>query len=558
MLMKTLLITLILSISTIYGQNSNAAANAAKAAAEAAMQAANTAMEVANRAVDVKDIKSKPAKPIPTLPPIPSNTTIRGKVYFEDDGKPLRRTRFMLTGKEPPRSELFAVTDDLGNFEIKNVQKGTYLPIVISPNVVSPINFNDYEPESVRKTSSQLIENLTKDFPKIEVDGIKDLETKIPVKRGGVVSGKVTYSDGSPAIGVNISVNKKGSLFFSGFNSIYSRVILGYLNGGVSFQTDDLGNYRITGLPAGEFIVSVNEDANHIISNGKDDGLESFLGNFLISNSYLNSFYQDTVEQSKATPIKVELGKETKNIDIKINHWKLYKISGKVISAKDKKPMKAKVYLVSEAESQYWLNYPGTEMFLKSLTMNDNGEWAFKDLPNGKYKLKIVPQGSESMYDYTLPSAANVSVSGKSVKTKPIKYAIQIKDFKIENANIENLQIEIGIGATISGTVTFERENDFIDHFNISFVNENGDIIGTGYIRRFSDDKVESKTKFLTKPFVIENLPSGKLKLKIDSRDETVSVKSATANGVDLLNNFIELKEGQVLPNVRIVLEKKK
>ncbi len=551
---KTFLLVLIFSISPIYGQNTNTTADAANRAVESAMMAANKAIKAANKAANSSNKSTKPA---PTPTPIPSNTTIRGKVYFEDDGKPLRRTRIMLTGKEAPRSELFVVTDDLGNFEIKNVQKGTYLPIVISPIVVSPMNFNDYEPESARKTPSQLIENFTDDFPKIEVDGIKDVETKIPVKHGGIVSGKVSYSDGSPAIGVAINVNRRGSLFFGGFNSIYSRGILGYLSGGGSFQTDDQGNYRITGLPAGEFIVSVNENANHIISNGRNDELESFLGNFFTSNSYLNSFYQDTVEQSKATPVKVELGKETKNIDVKINDWKLHKISGKVILAEDKKPIKAKIYLISEAESQYFLNYQGSEFLLKNLTTNDIGDWSFKDLPNGKFKLKIVPQGSESIYDYTLP-AANISVSNKSVKTKQIKYAVQIKDFAIENVNIENLQIEIGVASTISGTVIFERENDFIDHFNISFVNENGDPVGAGYVRRFSDEKVEPKTRFLTKPFTIENLPSGKLKLKIDSRDETVSVKSATVNEIDLLTNFVELKEGQILRNVKIVLEKKK
>ena len=91
---------------------------------------------------------------------------------------------------------------------------------------------------------------------------------------------------------------------------------------------------------------------------------------------------------------------------------------------------------------------------------------------------------------------------------------------------------------------------------NIQIINEKNEIVEQEWVSLFDSENGELNPQ--SKIFKIEGLSKEKFKLKVDTLGENIEVKSATAKGIDLLNNFIELKEGQVLSNVRIVLEKKK
>ena len=82
--------------------------------------------------------------PIP-LPP--ANSTVRGRVFYEDTGRPVKRSSIMLMsekGEGGPSSEPTALTDNNGYFQMKNVRAGTYYAMVNAPGVVSPLAYFDF------------------------------------------------------------------------------------------------------------------------------------------------------------------------------------------------------------------------------------------------------------------------------------------------------------------------------------------------------------------------------------------------------------------------------
>src|ERR1044072_4432082 len=80
------------------------------------------------------------------LPPEPpANSTMRGRVYYEDTGRPVRRASIMfLRSDSGGPGEISGLTDGDGNFLIKNVSAGTYFPVINAPGVVSPIAYLDF------------------------------------------------------------------------------------------------------------------------------------------------------------------------------------------------------------------------------------------------------------------------------------------------------------------------------------------------------------------------------------------------------------------------------
>jgi len=69
-------------------------------------------------------------------------------------------------------------------------------------------------------------------------------------------------------------------------------------------------------------------------------------------------------------------------------------------------------------------------------------------------------------------------------------------------------------------------------------------------------DKENPQPQKINHDFKIENVVEGKTEFYISVSDDSYYVKSATLGGTDLLAGAIELKEGENLRNVQIVLSK--
>ena len=497
-----------------------------------------------------------------SVPEPPAKSTVRGRVFYADTGRPVRRASIMLLpegGGAGPDREGGSLTDSEGYFAVKNVRAGVYYAMVNAPGVVSPIAFADFGQMGPGGSEREAFEGAFARFEKIVVNGITDVEIMVPAKRGGAISGRITYEDGDPAVGVRVEVERKqGDNFlpvipnFSAIMSLFT---------GTSNQTDDRGAYRFAGLPAGEYRVKVTENVSH--SDTQPRSSDMFMTIIAGSSSLVTVYYPDVKAAEKESTIPVDYGTEAAEINVVLPNHGLYGVSGKVVASKDKTPLKNAVVTLKRKNDTEISIFEGLRGSGQISTADEQGNWSFKQLPKGEYQLVVEVQPSFDHYgeiDDAESAAAitsNVSSNSNSVVTRkpkgppPTRYAKKLHEFTVTDKDLTGINIEMGFGATISGALV----NDISSAVTIDVVNEDSETKSTETIHNMypGDARFPGGKRGL---FRIENVAVGKTTFLATVDDENFYVKSVTHEGRDLFAGPIELKEGQSLEGVQIVLGK--
>ena len=386
------LLAIISLVSPAIAQNSNTAYNRPRPVRSSNSNAANPPARSSSGNTNVPPRSTgevdDAADDIPLAAP-PANSIIRGRVYYEDTGRAVKRASLMFINNVGRPGEATALTDGDGNFVVKNVRAGVYYAVINAPGVVSPIAYVDFAkmgPGGGGGNEKETLDQAFINFDKIIVDGVNETYVQIPAKRGGAVGGRVIYENGDPAIGVKVEILRKANgKYISVISSLVS--IMSMFSGGTGGQTDDRGMYRFAGLPAGEYIVKVSESAQH---TDIDEQRSNPMGMaFLLfgSGSLLNFYYPDATDPKDAQALNVLLGQEQSEINIVIPDKSLFVLSGKVVSQKDKKPLAgAKVSLQKKGQTDSSIfNLIGAEMNMA--TTDAEGNWKFKEIPKGDYSI---------------------------------------------------------------------------------------------------------------------------------------------------------------------------
>ena len=163
-----------------------------------------------------------------------ASASISGKVTIK--GKPA--VGVMVLAKDsndrgaPITTRYRARTDQTGSYRIANLPAGTYEVSPITPALV-PSKF-----DSVVVSEGEAVEDVN-----------------VLLVPGGVITGKITDSEGEPVIGQSVRVTPV-------YEEIPSRLGNTLLMRFMDNSTDDRGVYRAFGLPAGKYKVSVGESGS--------------------------------------------------------------------------------------------------------------------------------------------------------------------------------------------------------------------------------------------------------------------------------------------------------
>jgi hypothetical protein len=491
-----------------------------------------------------------------------ANSTVRGRVVYDDTSRPARRARLMLVSEGGVRGEYGALTDGRGEFSIRGVRAGTYFAFLDVPGVLSPIAFISVEEMRGGSSGMPDLGAGRAFFDIIEVDGKEDVNVVVHARRGASVAGRVTYADGDPAVNVNISLLRRDAAgrlqrFMTGANIIA-------LSG---LRTDDRGMYRLTGLPPGEYVIGVSEPADHS-PNGRNYRSDDVSGIFegMMGQQLLMTFHPSSASVKEAAVIKLAVGDERTDVDVRITERELRTVSGVVRSRRDKRPLARAQVSITRRDDPLGPGgtiafFGGSESGRNATTTDDEGRWQFDEIPDGPYTINVKPAeeyepdatAAFSMNSNRAASGVNYAAENRNgegyVRRRKPGLAPARRDVEVSGGNLTEVVIESGDGGRISGRVTVEGGDASVyAHIALFRLPDGGDERGLASSDYRSADARGGQ-------FSIDGLPAGRFSLQpsIYENDQTVYVKSITWNGKDLLREPLELAEGATAEGVHVV-----
>lgn len=336
-------------------------------------------------------------------PPKESTGSISGVVTL--NGEPMRGVSVTLqmqnaggpTLNAPPRAK----TDANGRFRITGVSAGQYIVGALAPGFVSEGNQSfGLKGKTLTVAEGETVENL-----------------ELTLKRGGVITGRITDSNGEPVVETNVRLTpvieqNPGRL---------SAPPPPPMNLG-AYRTDDRGVYRIFGLPAGKYKVSV--------------GLPVREGSFSMqtSRSYIpQTFHPDTTDEAQAKIIEVEEGMEVTDVDIKAAEAKkAFEISGRVVESDTGKPVAGVGLSFGSYDQAGRIN--GTM----------SGGW--RTDTNGEFQILGARPGKHAVF----------------LENRDNKSELYVEPTPIEviDTDVSGVELHAQRGASLSGTVIIEGTKD--------------------------------------------------------------------------------------------------
>jgi protocatechuate 3,4-dioxygenase beta subunit len=291
-------------------------------------------------------------------------------VNDETPGRPVRRAAVTVTGGGLAASRTEG-TDDEGAFAFRDLPPGRYALTASRPGFV-------------RMTYGA----RRHDRPGIAVavsDGQTVAGLKLLLPRGGVITGLVTDSRGRPARGANVLALQPG---LQNFERTLAPARTAQAAGAqITAVTDERGEYRLFGLPAGLYAVQAR---GRVVGNPRTT-LQSVF------------FHPSTVDPDEAAMVSVRPAEERQGIDIMLGEVPTAEIRGTVTGAPPGAPG-AYLFLVPGGSS------------LTNVTADAAGRFAFTSVPPGDYTVAARLPNSTSKPTEALWGRTAVSVHGQNLE----------------------------------------------------------------------------------------------------------------------------------------------
>lgn len=414
-------------------------------------------------------------------------SSITGRVVNET-GQPMPNVRVFISGSGRQALRQTVNTDEAGKFVVDGLPRGTYTFAVQAPSYVSwkdPRDPNHYSPGDT---------------------------VNLVIRKGAVITGRVTNSDGEPVVGVPISP--------IAVRDSQGRPV-GSSGGGIRY-TDDRGVYRLFGLPAGTYIVAAAAKGPSMPSAYSDD-----------APTYYPSSTRDT-----AAEVTVQYGSEATGIDIRYRGEPGYAISGIIMDAS---------MLDSSA--------PGISVFLMRASSESSEGQLFLQPQSGELSFAFygVPDGD---YYLTARRGPYQSDDGAASKRMPVK---------VRGHSVTGVALSMAPLGSIAGRLTLDlaTRNARCETKHAPSLEETLISFRTDYAE--NSDPSSRYASILIAPdakgdFIIQGLPAGRYRL--DARrvlDESWYVSAITAPGptntpVDVSLNGFNIRPGQRINGFRVVL----
>jgi len=381
----------------------------------------------------------------------------------------------------PAKTRYTARTDQSGSFRITNLPAGTYELSSITPALV--------------------LANQLGSIVISEGEAVEDVS--LSLVPGGVITGKITDSEGEPLIAQLVRITPVYEQLTSGHRTLLTR-----------FQsddsTDDRGIYRAFGLPPGKYKVSVGESSS---------------GTKRTREFYQETFYPSVTDVAKATIIEVTEGSETKNVDIVLGRpVGTFSVAGRVVDSETGRPIPNVRYGHGQRIVHDQYGSSGSSSLGNDVT-NANGEFKLENVTPGTYTI------------FTVASA------GSDVPSASVT-------FEVVDRDLTDLVIKTTKGSSLSGVVILDgnqRAFTTLSSLRICAAVESNDADFANSSSAIGQDGT----------FRIDGVQSGLVRLELCSaRDkrEQFEIVRVERNGIPQPET-INVKEREHLAGIRVTVK---
>ena len=434
----------------------------------------------------------RPARATPPRADAPRGTAVlRGQIVTADNGSPIRRAQVRVMSPDA-REGRVATTDAQGRFEIRELPAGRYTMTASKGGFVS-LQFGQRRP-SESGTPIELGDGQTVD------------KITIALPRGSVLGGRVTDEFGEPV--ANASVSAWRYAFAGG-----ARRMVPAQGANASDTTDDQGQFRLFGLPPGEYYISA------MLRSGGPEVTDP-MGEL---SGYAATYYPGTTNIAEAQRITLAVSQENTGVHFGLIATRLVRVSGQVIMS-DGSPAPSGNVMLAPINSS-----GGRAMIMQ------RGGAANRIAQNGTFRLPNVAPGR---YQLQVRAAAQRQME------------LARMDLVVGTEEVEGLTLVTAPGATVSGTIVSDTGEAFdfrTQQLQVSGRAATPEVqgMGPGGGSRIGDDWTFTLLN-VADPIVIRtSAPQGWM------------LKSVFLNGQDITDIPMEFPPGQSASGVQIVMTKK-
>jgi protocatechuate 3,4-dioxygenase beta subunit len=394
------------------------------------------------------------------------------------------------------------VSDGEGKYRMTGLIPGPITVSAVAPTYVMPASPMPMPGRILNLSADEAVEGI--DFK---------------LTRGGVITGRATDADGKPVMEERVTltqIDEKGEPL---------RSLQPYRAANPSsYSTDDRGIYRIFGLSAGRYKVSVGDSGG---------------GAVLRSGYYQKTYHPDTTEVAKAAIVELGEGGEARNIDITLApRARTYTVSGRVIDGDTGEPIPGVTYAFGQLQ-QFQAQTMMAGYASPGTLTNAKGEFRLEGVAPGRYAVT------------TVRNSFGLDSNQPKVYSDPVP-------FEVIDGDISDVEVKAHHGLTISGVVVTDGIANKAAAAGVSRLIVSG-------VTMAPPSTIQTSSGFTTGriaadgSFQLEGLQPGKVRMSIsgfsaaESRGYTIS-RIVLADR-DVPNRQIELAAGQNVSGVRIYLQ---
>lgn len=276
---------------------------------------------------------------------------LAGRVTVEGADTPIAGARIILmpagrpagpTGPPPQ-----AMSDQDGRFAFDRLAPGEYR-LDAQKSGFAPLVVPGTRPGTIVLAAGQ------------SLDGVS-----IRLQKGGVIAGKVLDQRGDPFTELQVMAIRRVTT--PAGNSFMPAPTQG------SQQTNDLGEFRVAGLPPGEYYIAAMPRR---ISPFGGSGAATGTGMAIAT-----TFYPGTTDQTSAQSLVVASGGEVGNIIFTMQSAPAFSVSGRVVDEEGKPVARAMVMLMGDSRNGIFMGPAGNAQ------TQDDGRFAMGEVRAGAYRI---------------------------------------------------------------------------------------------------------------------------------------------------------------------------